>query len=170
MIRINKTNSFTEEELRCFRKAAKFASDKFLSETQKKKMTIIIDFPDDEFFENVWYGECCFVGIKNGRRQFKIAIKTLVDNRSKNTIVRLSQALRTLFHEMTHVKQYMCGELFDYANGDVKHQGRVYEHGYEYWDSPWEIEAYGMSESLYHQFYQKHHKEFEAKHHGKTET
>jgi hypothetical protein len=27
-----------------------------------------------------------------------------------------------------------------------------------------------MSESLYHQFYQKYHKEFEAKHHGKTEA
>ena len=82
MIRVNKTNTFTDEELRCFRKAAKFASDKFLSETQKKKMTIIIDFPNDEFFENVWYGECCFVGIKNGRRQFKIAVKTLVYYRS----------------------------------------------------------------------------------------
>ena len=80
MIRVNKTDSFTDEELRCFKVAAKFAANKFIPATSQKKMTIVIEFPDDGLSENIWYGECCFVGAKNGRKQFKIAIKTVVDN------------------------------------------------------------------------------------------
>ena len=160
MIRINKSN-LDNADLKCYRKAAQFAADKFLTKPQQNKMTIFIDFDPEETLDKRWQGECAFVGNENGRKRFKIHIRNTIDNRAKNIILRHSNSLRTLFHEMTHVKQYMCGELFDYANGNVRHQGYIYEN-YDYWDCPWETEAYGYSETLFHQFYQKNWQEFEA--------
>ena len=160
MIRIDKDN-LDKSDLKCFRKAAKFAMDKFLTKSQQNKMTIFIDFNSDNHLNNKWQGECSYIGYENGRKRFNVTLRNTIDNRAKNTILRRANTLRTLFHEMTHVKQYMCGELFDYANGNVKHQGYVYEN-FDYWDCPWEIEAYGMSETMFHQFYQQNWQEFEA--------
>ena len=48
--------------------------------------------------------------------------------------------LTTVFHEMTHVKQYVKGELFD---GDI-----FYKTHDEYINQPHEIEAYRVQEEL----------------------
>lgn len=62
--------------------------------------------------------------------------------------------LRTLAHEMVHLKQYATGEL----SFDMK---EVYWHGkpwkpkgkqHKYFDSPWELEAYGRDFGLYYRW------------------
>lgn len=51
----------------------------------------------------------------------------------------------TILHEMVHVKQYVMKEL-----KDGKWKGEKYETAYT--DSPWEIEAYELEQTLFDSF------------------
>lgn len=59
----------------------------------------------------------------------------------------LKEILRTLFHEMVHVKQHVEGRL-EYG---YKWMGIVYEDNYH--NLPWEIEAYELEERMMKIFY-----------------
>ena len=61
------------------------------------------------------------------------------------------QILIWLAHEMVHLKQFVRGELFDYATGKVQWKKRMYGRVH-YDDSPWEKEAYRRENKLYEQF------------------
>jgi hypothetical protein len=61
----------------------------------------------------------------------------------------------TLAHEMVHVKQYAMGELRDVMRGPTPqrwHNKSYNAEDVEYWDLPWEIEAYGREKGLYYRF------------------
>lgn len=73
--------------------------------------------------------------------------------------------LYNLAHEMVHLKQYALGQLtlqieeFDKKTKEVKIKPlwenqsiQFREQESPYWDSPWEIEAYGRQLSLYERF------------------
>lgn len=72
------------------------------------------------------------------------------------------EMIRTLAHEMVHVKQYAKNELskqFRMARGGIrigsKWKGEWWDpKGKEdgYWDAPWEIEAYGREVGLHHKW------------------
>lgn len=60
--------------------------------------------------------------------------------------------LISLAHEMVHVKQWAKGELKFHERGNlVTFQKERYD-GSEYWESPWEIEAYGREPGLWQKF------------------
>lgn len=66
--------------------------------------------------------------------------------------------IKTLAHEMVHVKQYATGELQGSLRWShlTKWQGYYVEEEKEsYWDWPWEIDAYGREVGLYKRF--RHH-------------
>lgn len=66
--------------------------------------------------------------------------------------------LQLLAHEMVHVKQYVKGELVDLD--DEKHPTRFlnksYNSEYNYWESPWEIEAHGRERGLMSMYAAEH--------------
>ena len=76
----------------------------------------------------------------------------------------LNEMIRTLAHEMVHVKQYAKNELgkeLSLARGGkglrivTRWQGEYWTPGTkedEYWDAPWEIEAYGREVGLHHKW------------------
>lgn len=76
----------------------------------------------------------------------------------------LNEMIRTLAHEMVHVKQYAKNELgkeLSLARGGkglrivTRWQGEFWTPGTkedEYWDAPWEIEAYGREVGLHHKW------------------
>ena len=70
--------------------------------------------------------------------------------------MRLKKVFLYLAHELTHAKQYMTGELYDYADGGVRWRKERYEYDPEsnrdYYDSPWEIEAFGREWGLFKMF------------------
>lgn len=85
-------------------------------------------------------------------RRFKIVI---------NTSLGPKRLLESLAHEMVHVKQYAKGELKDYVySKHVKWCGvkMLYdeEDDDQYFESPWEIEAYGRQVGLYSGFKHKY--------------
>ena len=47
--------------------------------------------------------------------------------------------IRTIFHEMTHVKQFALGEL-ELGTKVDKFKGKKYKRE-DYWNAPWEVEA-----------------------------
>lgn len=70
------------------------------------------------------------------------------------------EILETLFHELTHVRQYLCGELED-VNPQVAYwKGTRYEGDFEdtasseYWTAPWEVEARKVGKELRIDYYQ----------------
>lgn len=62
------------------------------------------------------------------------------------------RVLQCLAHEMVHVKQYAKGELkFHERKNLITFQRKQYQDD-EYWESLWEIEAYGREVGLYQKF------------------
>ena len=80
--------------------------------------------------------------------------------KAKKPIIKLRDVLITVGHELVHVKQYLNGEIFDYKSGDVRYKGTYFEASCtqdeeSYYDSPWEVEAYGRELGLYRMFVTK---------------
>ena len=67
----------------------------------------------------------------------------------------IRDALITLAHEMVHIKQWAKDEMYEYMNvaGLVRFKGeKVHMEITDYWDYPWEIEAYGKQLGLFVRF------------------
>lgn len=97
-------------------------------------------------------------GIFDGRKKFTVTLdKAVVKKTAKKQITRYKELLKYLGHELIHVKQYLNNEMFDYKDGvNVRFMGGHYtntdELDWSYWESPWEVEAYGRMEGLYQMF------------------
>lgn len=54
--------------------------------------------------------------------------------------------IRTLAHELIHVKQWATDEMYDYMGsqhyGKVRFRKRIYSHKMAYRKQPWEVQAY----------------------------
>ena len=69
--------------------------------------------------------------------------------------VSLRNILINLAHEMVHVKQWAKDEMYEYTNtmGLVRFKGeKIHLEETDYWDYPWEIEAYGKQLGLFVRF------------------
>lgn len=68
-----------------------------------------------------------------------------------NSNLRLNKQLRTICHEMVHVKQYATGEMryMWRPARHTKYKGELYPDSLNYWECPWEIEAFGREVGLY---------------------
>ena len=63
-------------------------------------------------------------------------------------------AIFTLAHEMVHVKQWAKGEMYEYTVPDMVrfHKTKFNMADINYWDYPWEIEAFGRQLGLFVRF------------------
>ena len=72
-----------------------------------------------------------------------------------DTTVNFRNLLINLAHEMVHVKQWAKDEMYENMNtmGMVRFKGeRIHLEETDYWDYPWEIEAYGRQLGLFIRF------------------
>ena len=142
-------------EMSYLRTAAEFTLDKFISKYKQKRINVEVILVDDK--RPSWGGECVYLGIEEDRKIFEIRIQTsLVKKRAKKLDTRMKDIVATLMHELIHVKQYVNNQLFDYADGKtVRYEGKVYKDTTDfvsYWESPWEIDAYGRTVGTYESF------------------
>ena len=89
----------------------------------------------------IWEGDYC-----DRPREFKIEL---------DVSYSIRDALITLAHEMVHIKQWAKDEMYEYMNvaGMVRFKGeKVHMEITDYWDYPWEIEAYGRQLGLFIRF------------------
>jgi hypothetical protein len=63
--------------------------------------------------------------------------------------------LETLAHEMVHVKQYIRGETNDQLS--VWRGRRINSDKVDYWEHPWEIDAFGREAGLFYKFVTTNH-------------
>ena len=81
-------------------------------------------------------------------------------NRPKEFTIELDvtysirDALITLAHEMVHIKQWAKGEMYEYLkSGLIRfHKTKFDADNINYWDYPWEIEAFGKQLGLFVRF------------------
>jgi hypothetical protein len=71
-----------------------------------------------------------------------------------NKDVKIRNLLITLAHEMVHVKQWARGEMYEYAAKDMVrfHKKKFNIKDINYYDYPWEIEAFGRQLGLFVRF------------------
>jgi hypothetical protein len=136
------------------REAADFFAHKLMSSRLVDALTVHITF-DTRDLESGEDGYVVFDGDDPQRppRSFMIVIRPSLP---KKTI------MQSLAHEMVHVKQYAKGELKYLPRlHKLRYYNLVVDEDYEdstddaYWDSPWEIEAWGRAPGLYRR-YQNH--------------
>lgn len=127
------------------REAAVFYSEILLKETLRKKIELTIEF--EEFDKrNSDYAYCDWMDDNHRAREFLI---TIDENLSKK------ETLYALAHEMVHLKQYAKGELKDIFRPVrmVKWMGQnIVAEEIDYWEQPWEWEAYCKERFLYYKF------------------
>ena len=68
-----------------------------------------------------------------------------------DSTISLRDILINLAHEMVHVKQWVKGEMYEYANpNEVRWMKKKYDMGnMNYYDFPWEIDAFGRQLGLF---------------------
>lgn len=67
------------------------------------------------------------------------------------------KALRTIAHEMVHLRDFATGRLVSEYRGDTTFEkwcGEIIPSDVDYYDQPSEIEAYGREEGLYRRYCQ----------------
>jgi hypothetical protein len=104
-----------------------------------------------------------------GKKRFTIILNAKRLNRNaKKPMFRLKKIMLDLAHELVHVKQYLNNEMFDYADGKSRFRGEIFPEGKSdsdevYFNSPWEIEAYGREQGMYKMFKKKYDNALKAK-------
>ncbi len=65
--------------------------------------------------------------------------------------ISIRDILTNLAHEMVHVKQWVKGEMYEYSNSNtVRFMKKKYDvNDMDYYDYPWEIEAFGRQLGLF---------------------
>lgn len=103
-------------------------------------------------------GECVNEDDTRNPRWFTITLRDAADD---------EDIIKTICHEMVHVKQYAKNELaksLRVTKGRGFKLATRWQGSYwlpkgkedEYWDAPWEIEAYGREVGLYHKWVEKY--------------
>jgi hypothetical protein len=157
------------DDVRLVKKYAHFCLSKFVSNSVLNKSNINIEFvSEDELSDpkerkelrdfQAWL---IYDGLVDEKRKFTITLtKSAIRLSAKKQITRYKDTLKNLGHELVHVKQYLLNEMFDYSDGQrVRFMGGIHAYtdnaDWTYWDSPWEVEAYGRMEGLYQMFLKK---------------
>lgn len=141
---------FSKKKTQELREAAEFFANLLMDPRMVRNIQLDIERNSKLDVE----GECCDEDGNRNPRWFTI---TLRDKKDDDDLVK------TLAHEMVHVKQYAKNELakqlrVSRGNGfrlATKWKGEPWmpkSKEDEYWDSPWEIEAYGREVGLYHKW------------------
>ena len=138
--------ALTPKERKILKLATHFYASRLMSERLSDSLEIDINIIKDFYKKSKVLGEAfpkddC-IGMPS-KKQFVI-------NLEWNKLGK--RVLQSLAHEMVHVKQYAKGELkFHERRNMVTFQREQYQ-GDEYWESLWEIEAYGREVGLYQKF------------------
>ena len=130
--------------------AASFYGEVLLGKRMARNILLEIKLTRELKQKEQAYGFCHITDDNLDRpREFMIELDTSMKN-------PFDQVLIWLAHEMVHLKQFVRGELFDYATGNVQWKSRTYRRVH-YTDQPWEKEAYRLEEELYEMFAEEYY-------------
>jgi len=119
--------------------AINYFADRLFTPQMKRNVSIRISFSST--MDNYGETEIDDYNLSGKPREFILNIK-------RN--ICAEEIIRTISHEMIHVKQYVLGQLNEQMtmwNGQKVNDGQ-----YGYFDSPWEIEAHELGDKLFFEF------------------
>ena len=134
----------TKVKKKLCKEAIVFFGDILLSKALNSKVCLTLNF--QKFKKKSEFSAFCDWEYDNNRpRDFIITV---------NKNLNKKRMLIAIAHEMVHVKQFAKGELKDYVKSSKsKWCGKIYDNNkLDYWDQPWEIDAYGREKGLYYKF------------------
>ena len=141
-ITVLRGNEWQREHAKLF---ARWYETKYLSAVGKD---ICLRIHILSFEEGKNIGECNCTDDPPNPRKFLIKIAATADMSKREFIMALA-------HEMVHLKQYALNQLRDFDKKEITvFQRKVYSYDMEYWEQPWEVEAYGMERGLLHRYAQ----------------
>jgi len=161
------SNYLRQKDLAMIRKYTRFVLNKLVRAGVQRKSKITIKILGEQEIKDAadlldlkkYKAWCTYDGYdEQGNKKFTVVLDHKnVNQRGKKPITRLKNLLIDLGHELVHVKQYLNNEIFDYKDGGVRYKGVIFDDSYykdeeSYYDSPWEIEAYGREYGLYKMF------------------
>ena len=141
---------FSKNQRKKLKDAAKFFAEQLMDPRMVRNLQLDIEHNRRLDVE----GECVNEDDTRNRRWFTITLRGKRDD---------DDMIKTLAHEMVHVKQYAKNEMskqlrvtkgkgFELATKWKGEPWRPKSKEDGYWDSPWEIEAYGREVGLYHKW------------------
>jgi len=133
-------------KLKVLDEAARFFAKQLLHPRTVQKIELDIEIENRLDVE----GECISEVDHKNPRYFTIRLRKQ----------KLDSMIKTLAHEMVHVKQYATGELRDYVRSTSLNRWRgemIDDEKINYWDRPWEVEAFGREFGLYARFKESIH-------------
>lgn len=136
-MQINITGRASKEEKKYLNQAILFYMKRLIRKTLLKNFVIDISIRKTLVNNDEGYCEITGWNTRNNPREFLVVIKKCESFR---------KMLMTLAHECVHVKQFALGEL---SENHAQWRGRRMKDDIEYWESPWEIEAFGRERGLY---------------------
>ena len=149
-MRISFDSGFTEKQQDVLERAARFFAAQLMDPRMVRNLVLDIERNRNSDVQ----GECVSEEDKKNPRWFTITL------RGKKTD---DDMVKTLAHEMVHVKQYAKNELskqMRLTRGGIgigsKWHGEWWTPKKKedaYWDAPWEIEAYGREVGLYQKWF-----------------
>ena len=161
------SNYLRRKDLAMVRKYSRFVLNKLVRAGVQRKSRITVKILGEQEIRDAadlldlkkYKAWCTYDGIDdNSVKKFTVVLdEKNLNRRGKKPITRLKNLLVDLGHELVHVKQYLNNEIFDYKDGGVRYKGVIFDDSYyedeeSYYDSPWEIEAYGREWGLYRMF------------------
>lgn len=122
------------------KRAALFYAKELLSDKMADNISVKIKF--NEKMDAMGYAHVVECNESNKPREFEIEVFSLMSAKD---------ILKTVAHEMVHVKQFAYGE----TNESLTRWKGQLQTGDDYWLSPWEVEAHGMEIGLFAKFVAK---------------
>jgi hypothetical protein len=120
------------------KRAAIFYAESLMSKSMLENIHLTIKF--DPKLEVCGYASVEEYNFCGNPREFLVEI---------NPHIGAREILDTLAHEMVHVKQYAYSETNERL---TRWKGEKISEELDYYDQPWEIEAYGMAVGLFTKF------------------
>lgn len=144
-----RTSGLNKVQRKISREFSKFVLRKFFPRSHHS-FSIRIKGVYDLVKEEDTYADCMYEYVDPRPKDFVIRIDSCLDN---------EMFVKTLAHELTHVKQWAKGEMKTYDRNFkvTRWQNQKIRHDIiNYFDHPWEIEAHGREYGLYVQYIQTH--------------
>ena len=125
--------------------AAWYYAEKLMGKRLMSGLEITIDLKKDLLTEEGHEGTAIWEDDSYRPKEFTIGLDTTVN--ARNLLINLA-------HEMVHVKQWAKDEMYEYMEPHmVRFKGeKIHLNEVDYWDYPWEIEAYGRQLGLFIRF------------------
>lgn len=163
------TEYLSKKDIAFLKKYSRFVLNKFVRRSVQNNSRINIkvvspdDMRNDVDMEDLkrYRAWCTYDNVVEGKKYFSVVLNIKqISKNGKRPETRLRKMLIDLGHELVHIKQYLNNEIFDYKSGDIRFKGSYFDSSYAeneelYYDSPWEIEAYGREQGLYAMFCSK---------------